>query len=64
MMGKIHQLVLVVMINRSSLKTELIKVKSRKSPEFKKAIKKAMAPYRDVIRTISFDNDKAIYQPG
>jgi IS30 family transposase len=59
MMGKNHQGALVVMTDRSSLMTELVKVKSKRTKVVSRAIKIALAPYKEVLQTLTFDNDQA-----
>jgi len=59
MMGKDHQGALVVMTDRATLKTELVKVKSKRTKVVSRAIKIALAPYKEVLQTLTFDNDQA-----
>lgn len=59
MMGKNHKGALIVMTDRASLKTKLKKVKGKDSKEIKNSIVRKLAGIKHLIKTLTFDNDKA-----
>lgn len=59
MLGKNHQPGLIVIVDRASLKTALCKISSKASKLVSKKIIRKMAPLKDLLKTITYDNDQA-----
>jgi len=59
MLGKNHQPGLIVVTDRTSLKTGLVKIKSRASKSTAKSLIRKMSPCKDWLKTITYDNDLA-----
>ena len=59
MMGKNHQPGLLVITDRASLKTSLVKISTKASKPIAKSIIRKMKPCRQWLKTITYDNDLA-----
>lgn len=59
MMGKNHKGALLVMTDRSTLHTRLVKLDSKNSTGIEEAMIRLLSSSRYRIRTLTFDNDKA-----
>lgn len=59
MMGKKHKGAILVMTDRTTLHTRLVKLRSKSSTEVSEAIIQRLTKSRYRIRTLTFDNDKA-----
>lgn len=59
MMGKNHRGALLVMTDRATLLTRLKLLKSKDSLEVKQGIKQKLNPIRNIVKTLTFDNDQA-----
>lgn len=62
MMGKNHQGALLVMTDRASLKTKLTMLAGKDSVIIKREIKRRLISLKGIIKTLTFDNDKAFSQ--
>jgi IS30 family transposase len=62
MLGKNHKSPLLVMTDRSTRKTWLKKLKTKRSEEVKKAILSKLKNANQPLRTLTFDNDLAFSQ--
>jgi IS30 family transposase len=59
MMGKNHKGAVLVVIDRTSLKTKLRLLKSKESLEVKRKVTASLKKIKDVVKTLTFDNDQA-----
>ena len=59
MMGKAHKSAVLVMTDRATLHTRMMKLHSKKSKEVADAIIKCMKRNKHKVYTLTFDNDKA-----
>jgi IS30 family transposase len=59
MMGKNHKGALLVMTDRASLYTRIVKLSGKSSDEVSAAIIKKLTPSTYTLHTLTFDNDKA-----
>ncbi|MBX2965559.1 MAG: IS30 family transposase [Cyclobacteriaceae bacterium] len=59
MLGKNHQPGLLVITDRASLKTSLVKISTRASKSIAKSIIRKMKPYGHWLKTMTYDNDLA-----
>lgn len=57
MMGKYHKPGLIVLTDRASLKTRLIKTKTKNAKVVAKKIVRALLKEKDLLKTTTFDND-------
>jgi IS30 family transposase len=62
MLGKNHQPGLIVIVDRASLKTSLCKISTKASRLIGRKIIRKMAPFKDMLKTITYDNDQAFTQ--
>jgi IS30 family transposase len=61
MMGKRHKASLLVILDRTSLYTFIMKVNSRSMSEISSKLKEKLMPHRSWIKTLTFDNDPAFF---
>lgn len=59
MMGKNHRGALLVMTDRATLLTKLKLLTSKDSKEVREGIKQKLHPLREIVKTLTFDNDQA-----
>jgi IS30 family transposase len=59
MMGKNHKGAMLVMMDRATLKTKLRLLKTKGSGEVKNKITASLLKMKDVVKTLTFDNDQA-----
>lgn len=59
MLGRNHQPGLIVIVDRATLKTSLCKISSKTSKLVSKKIIRKMTPSKDLLKTITYDNDQA-----
>lgn len=63
-LGKNHQPGLLVLIDRSTLLTSLVKINSKRSKYIARAIITKMKPYASLLKTMTYDNDLAFAAHG
>ena len=59
MMGKAHKGALLVMTDRATLLTKLRKLDSKEADLVDRSICKAWNPFKELVKTLTFDNDQA-----
>ena len=59
MMGKKHKGAILVIMDRATLKTKLRLLKTKGSAEIKDKITASLSKMKDIVKTLTFDNDQA-----